>query len=79
MEPSVHVLAHGNAIDADSPHHGTAMLGSFEEKILFRSLVATLTGGCAFVDVRPLVTVASDGWEQAGIILGVCMNASSVR
>ena len=79
MEPSVHVLTHGNAIDADGPHHGTAMLGGFEEKVLLRSLVATLAGGSAFVDIVPFVAVASDGWEQARIVLGVCVYTSTVR
>ena len=74
------MLAHSDAVvDADGPHHGTAMLGSFEEKILFHLIVAALGGGSAFVDIVPLVAVAGDGWKQARIVFGVCVYASSVR
>lgn len=72
------MLAHGNAVHADGPHHGAAMLDRFEATILFLSLAAAFTGGSTFVDSRPFVAVTSDGWEQAKDILGVRVNASSV-
>ncbi|WDL96549.1 hypothetical protein [Alicyclobacillus sp. ALC3] len=54
---------HGNAIDTDGPHHGAAMLGSFEVIIFFCSLVATFVGGSAFVDIASLVAVAGNEWH----------------
>ena len=43
------------------------------------TLVATLAGGSAFVDIIPLVAVAGDGWEKARIVLGICLYAAFVR
>lgn len=77
--PGVYVLTHSNTVDADGPHHGTAILGSFELIILFFSLITSLGGCSTFVDTGPFVAVTGDGWEQARIILGVCVYASSVR
>ena len=72
------MLAHHDSEDPDEPHLRTTMSGGFKLIVNLLSLVGTFNRRSTFVDTVPLVAVAGDRRKQAGIILGVGVNAPTI-
>ena len=77
--PGIQVLAHGDAIETDGPHHGAPMFARGQAKIFFDALIAALATGATIVHRRPRRAIPGHRGEQAGIAFRLHLDAATVR
>ena len=72
------MLTHHDSEDPGKPHFRATMSGRLKTVVDFFPLVGALYRRSTFVSFFPSLAVASDGWKQARIVLGVGVHASAI-
>lgn len=72
------MLTHHDYEDPGKPHFRATMSGCFKTVVDFFPLVGALYRRSTFVSFFPSLAVASDGWKQARIVIGVGEHASAI-
>jgi hypothetical protein len=76
--PSVHVLAHHNAVNAYVPHLGRTVPTGLQLVINLLTFIGSFGGGTPFVNAVPFFRTPWCIWKQPGIVLTAGVKRSSV-